>query len=297
MLRLFLTSSILTMICYFWLVLPPSTTKTPLPAIISFASGHGFSPRKFKGLLRFIHSNTTTVLLVVLVPEIVASKYVSTTLGAHKAVSTVLISCSRSNLLTCVYLSWSKLDRRFSKLWPESRLTSRLRKRQPQRLLAPRTVIPATSSTFSTPSSSSTSYNSELSLPSVAWTVNKSVQLLGACPLFFQTFKRKRMMLPVRRWILPKSLWKTSGTKRTDRRRWVPSPQQEPYEACEGLRCLQPLPLPNRAFLCSDRLRCRHRHGTAGISASALTQRPRLRLYEPDARSSGGRYSRCSLAC
>lgn len=297
MLRLFLTSSILTMICYFWLVLPPSTTKTPLPAIISFASGHGFSPRKFKGLLRFIHSNTAIVLLVVLVPEIVASKYVSTTLGAHKAVSTVLIHCSRSNLLTCVYLSWSRPDRRFSRPWPESRLTSRLRKRQLQRLLAPRTVIPATSNTFLTPSSSSTSYNLEPSLPSDAWTVNKSVQLLGACPLCCQISKRKRMILPVLRWILPKSLWKTSGTKCTDRHRWVPSPQQEPYEACEGLRCLRPLSLLNRAFLCSDRLRCRPRHGTAGTSASALTQRPLPRLYEPSARSSEERYLLCSLDC
>ncbi|GJE86095.1 MFS general substrate transporter [Phanerochaete sordida] len=68
-LRLFMLSSLLTMACYFWLVLPPSVTKNPLPAIGSFATGHGFSP----------------LLLVVLVPEIVASKYVSTTLGAHKA--------------------------------------------------------------------------------------------------------------------------------------------------------------------------------------------------------------------
>ncbi|EKM61026.1 uncharacterized protein PHACADRAFT_247333 [Phanerochaete carnosa HHB-10118-sp] len=67
--RLFMLSSLLTMACYFWLALPPSMTQSPVPAIASFATGHGFSP----------------LLLVVLVPEIVASKYVSTTLGAHKA--------------------------------------------------------------------------------------------------------------------------------------------------------------------------------------------------------------------
>ncbi|KAK7694631.1 hypothetical protein QCA50_001818 [Cerrena zonata] len=68
-LRLLTLSSVLTLACYFWLALPPDITKTPIPAIISFASGHGFSP----------------LLLVVLVPEIVPSKYISTTLGAHKA--------------------------------------------------------------------------------------------------------------------------------------------------------------------------------------------------------------------
>ncbi|PSS37720.1 hypothetical protein PHLCEN_2v413 [Hermanssonia centrifuga] len=68
-LRLFMLSSLLTLFCYFWLVLPPGFTKSPIPAIASFASGHGFSP----------------LLLVVIVPEIVASKYVSTALGAHKA--------------------------------------------------------------------------------------------------------------------------------------------------------------------------------------------------------------------
>ncbi|KAI0639383.1 MFS general substrate transporter [Trametes polyzona] len=67
--KLFLLSAILTLACYIWLALPPSFTKTPIPAIISFASGHGFSP----------------LLLVVIVPRIVPLRYVSTTLGAHKA--------------------------------------------------------------------------------------------------------------------------------------------------------------------------------------------------------------------
>lgn len=44
--KLFLTSAILTLLCYIWLALPPTWTKTPIPAIISFAMGHGFSPRE-----------------------------------------------------------------------------------------------------------------------------------------------------------------------------------------------------------------------------------------------------------
>lgn len=42
--KLFLLSAILTLGCYVWLALPPSWTKSPMPALISFASGHGFSP-------------------------------------------------------------------------------------------------------------------------------------------------------------------------------------------------------------------------------------------------------------
>ncbi|THH34084.1 hypothetical protein EUX98_g77 [Antrodiella citrinella] len=68
-LRLLATSSILTLICYIWMALPPDLTRTPIPGIISFGFGHGFSP----------------LLLVCIVPEIVPLKYVSTTLGAHKA--------------------------------------------------------------------------------------------------------------------------------------------------------------------------------------------------------------------
>ncbi|KAI0365233.1 MFS general substrate transporter [Pilatotrama ljubarskyi] len=67
--QLFLLSAMLTLACYVWLVLPPALTKTPIPAVVSFALGHGFSP----------------LLLVVIVPRIVPLKYVSTTLGAHKA--------------------------------------------------------------------------------------------------------------------------------------------------------------------------------------------------------------------
>lgn len=43
--RLLLLSSVLTLICYAWLALPPTATSTPLPAMISFGLGIGFSPR------------------------------------------------------------------------------------------------------------------------------------------------------------------------------------------------------------------------------------------------------------
>ncbi|EIN13724.1 MFS general substrate transporter [Punctularia strigosozonata HHB-11173 SS5] len=68
-LRLLLLSSILTFLCYIWLALPPHATGTAMPAIISFCVGQGFAP----------------LLLVVIVPELVASKFVSTTLGVHKS--------------------------------------------------------------------------------------------------------------------------------------------------------------------------------------------------------------------
>ncbi|KAF9481407.1 MFS general substrate transporter [Pholiota conissans] len=67
--QLMLLSSSLTMFAYIWFALSPAWTKTPVPAIFSFAVGHGFSP----------------LLLVVLVPKIVPSKYISTALGAHKS--------------------------------------------------------------------------------------------------------------------------------------------------------------------------------------------------------------------
>lgn len=44
--KLFLLSATLTLGCYIWLAFPPQFTKTPIPAIISFATGHGFSPRE-----------------------------------------------------------------------------------------------------------------------------------------------------------------------------------------------------------------------------------------------------------
>ncbi|TFK57279.1 MFS general substrate transporter [Heliocybe sulcata] len=68
-LQLFMLSAILTACCYAWLALPPAWTGTPMPGIAAFGIGQGFSP----------------LLLVMIVPQIVPFKYVSTTLGAHKA--------------------------------------------------------------------------------------------------------------------------------------------------------------------------------------------------------------------
>lgn len=62
-------TSTLTLLAYAWLALPPATTGTPIPAIISYALGHGMSP----------------LLLAVIVPRIVPLKYVSTALGVHKS--------------------------------------------------------------------------------------------------------------------------------------------------------------------------------------------------------------------
>lgn len=67
--QLFVLSSVCTMLCYTWLALPPQWTQTPAPGAIAFGFGHGFAP----------------LLLVVIVPQIVPLKYVSTALGAHKS--------------------------------------------------------------------------------------------------------------------------------------------------------------------------------------------------------------------
>ena len=88
--QLFLVSGLLTLCCYIWLALPPSWTETPMPGIASFAIGNGFSPCELVILSQGLCIDVPTehaVLLVVMVPRIVPSKYVSTTLGAHKAVS------------------------------------------------------------------------------------------------------------------------------------------------------------------------------------------------------------------
>ncbi|KAF9526438.1 major facilitator superfamily domain-containing protein [Crepidotus variabilis] len=68
-LQLLFLSSTLTLLSFIWLASPPGWTHTPIPSIITFAAGHGFSP----------------LLLVVIVPKIVPSNYVSTALGAHKS--------------------------------------------------------------------------------------------------------------------------------------------------------------------------------------------------------------------
>ncbi|KDR77995.1 hypothetical protein GALMADRAFT_244963 [Galerina marginata CBS 339.88] len=68
--KLLLLSSVLTLMCYAWLTLPPTLTGTPLPAMLSFGLGIGFSP----------------LLLVIIVPHLVPLPYVSTALGAHKSI-------------------------------------------------------------------------------------------------------------------------------------------------------------------------------------------------------------------
>lgn len=101
--RLFVLSCLLTMFCYAWLAMPPQWTKNPLPGIISFAGGFGFSPRKFCTCTLYC-ADLLEVLLVVIVPTIVPLKYVSTTLGVHKAVSSTrlrniqMITCRHSTV-------------------------------------------------------------------------------------------------------------------------------------------------------------------------------------------------------
>lgn len=67
--QLLALSSVLTLTAYTWLAFPAKITRSPVPAIFTFAIGQGFAP----------------LLLVMLVPRIVPLKYVSTALGAHKS--------------------------------------------------------------------------------------------------------------------------------------------------------------------------------------------------------------------
>ena len=45
-LQLMTVASILTLLCFFWMVLPPTQTRTPWPAIVCFGMAIGFSPRR-----------------------------------------------------------------------------------------------------------------------------------------------------------------------------------------------------------------------------------------------------------
>jgi len=67
---LFIVSSVLTLVCFCWLLLPIEWTKTPVPGLVSWGIGHGFS----------------TLLLVLVVPGIVTSRYIPLALGAHKSI-------------------------------------------------------------------------------------------------------------------------------------------------------------------------------------------------------------------
>ncbi|KAJ2927142.1 hypothetical protein H1R20_g9943, partial [Candolleomyces eurysporus] len=82
------TTSVLTFLGYLWLSLPPIVTKTPIPAITSYAIGHGMSPCKDNICVVYripFAQSCLVVLLAIIVPRIVPSKYVSTALGVHKS--------------------------------------------------------------------------------------------------------------------------------------------------------------------------------------------------------------------
>jgi hypothetical protein len=68
--QLFLVSSSCTLLCYAWLAASPSLTRTPLPSILLYGVALGYSP----------------LLLAIIVPQLVPSRYVPTALGAHKSV-------------------------------------------------------------------------------------------------------------------------------------------------------------------------------------------------------------------
>lgn len=85
--QLLACSSILTLLCYVWLSLPSKLTGTPWPAVVSFGTALGFSPRMFDHPYHLsLFSQQMLVLLVVIVPRLVPLDYVSTTLGMHKSV-------------------------------------------------------------------------------------------------------------------------------------------------------------------------------------------------------------------
>jgi len=85
-LQLMTIASTLTLLCFFWMILPPSQTHTPWPAIVCFGAAIGFSPRRSSRFSPLSQTNLLPVLLVVIVPRIVPLEYVSTTLGLHKSV-------------------------------------------------------------------------------------------------------------------------------------------------------------------------------------------------------------------
>ena len=45
-LQLMTTASVLTLLCFFWITLPPAQTRTPWPAIVCFGTAFGFAPRR-----------------------------------------------------------------------------------------------------------------------------------------------------------------------------------------------------------------------------------------------------------
>lgn len=95
------------MFAYVWFALPPDLTGTPNPAIASFGAGVGFSPCNRSSsffLLQDLFDEQSLVLLVVIVPQLVPMRYVSTTLGAHKSVSALEFARRSSDILIPVFL-------------------------------------------------------------------------------------------------------------------------------------------------------------------------------------------------
>lgn len=58
--QLLAVSSILTLLCFFWMTLPPTLTLTPWPAIVCFGTAMGFAPRTI--LSAHLRSGTLTFL-------------------------------------------------------------------------------------------------------------------------------------------------------------------------------------------------------------------------------------------
>jgi hypothetical protein len=77
----------LTMVAYSWFVLPPSWTKTPLPIFLCslWAVASLLSVLEVQQDFSFA-DRFYAVLVIVIVPEIVPSKYIPTAAGAHKSV-------------------------------------------------------------------------------------------------------------------------------------------------------------------------------------------------------------------
>lgn len=87
--QLLFMASLSTLASYAWLAAPPAWTGTPEPAILLYAIGHGIIPCMWRDCSDYNLTNTFGVLLVVIVPQLVHLKYVSTALGVHKSVSDV----------------------------------------------------------------------------------------------------------------------------------------------------------------------------------------------------------------
>lgn len=85
-------SSVLTLLAYSYLLLPPSWTGSPWLAMFLFATGHGMA----------------TLLLVILVARLLPSSLIPLGLGLHKSME--MASSSLSQTLAGLWLDWTKHD-------------------------------------------------------------------------------------------------------------------------------------------------------------------------------------------